>query len=462
MGQTIAAIASALGPAAIGVVRVSGGGALETVQKCLKNGRLEPGRMRHRALLGADGAAVDDVMVCYFKAPHSYTGEDCVEIYAHGGAVNLTRVLDTVLNAGARLAEPGEFSRRAFVNGKIDLARAEAIMDVIHAQNERQCREAQRQLSGTVSRAVEDLRGRVLELLCAVEASIDFSSEEELAPLPADRIRSVAQEVCGRIDGLVRAHERYRAGGVRAAFVGRPNAGKSSLFNALVGHDRAIVTNIAGTTTDTIEASVTIGGQLFCLTDTAGITQTQNDIERLGVARAVAEIARADILIILLCGGDQDAGVIRTVKAALGDNFDARMDSGQCIFLHTKSDLPDREPLSAETLQFLQDIRAGVVEISAVSRSGLDVFLARLSNKASELTRLDPGATLITSQRHIAQLRLARASIGRGLEALRQNLPAECIAQDLREGADALAAITGAFASDDIVNEIFAHFCIGK
>ena len=241
MSDTIVAIASGVAPAAIGVIRMSGDDALQIIEKCLKKKGLTPRMMHHRGLCDGRGVVVDDVMVCYFKAPHSYTGEDSVEVYAHGGAVNLGRVLSVLCAAGARMAEPGEFSKRAFLNGKIDLTRAEAIMDVIHAQNELQCREAQKQLSGTVSDSVNALRKGVLDLLCKVEVEIDFEEdldEDDTSGVsPFAIVEGDGAYLSQVIEEMIHAHERYRSEGLRVVMVGLPNAGKSSLFNQLVGHE---------------------------------------------------------------------------------------------------------------------------------------------------------------------------------------------------------------------------------
>ena len=313
--STIAAISSGQMPAAVGIVRISGPNSLGIVQKCLHQKALKPRMMHARSLYHPEcDEKIDDVLVCYFKGPHSFTGEDSVEIYAHGGLTNLSRVLDLICSAGAQLAEPGEFSKRAFLNGKIDLSQAEAIMDVIHAQNSRQCREAQRQLSGSVSKSVEELRASVMSILCAVEASIDFSSEEELAPLPVEQIRSGGRMLLDQMKRMQRAHDQYRVGGLKTVFVGKPNAGKSSLFNCLLGHDRAIVTQIAGTTTDTIESQVSIGTELFTLVDTAGVTETDNLVEKIGVQRARDQIQNADLLLLLFDAASPDDSILQELR----------------------------------------------------------------------------------------------------------------------------------------------------
>lgn len=464
MSQTIAAIASGTAPAAIGVVRISGDDALQIVQNCLKNKNLSPRMMHHRILFDAAHLPVDDVLVCWFKAPHSYTGEESVEIYAHGGAVNLGRVLDAVCAAGARPAQPGEFSKRAFLNGKIDLSRAEAIMDIIHAQNDLQCREAQKQLSGSVSSAVETLRSTVLALLCSIEASIDFSTEEELAPLPVERIKNEANSVIDQIERMKRAHEAYRNAGIHVALVGTPNAGKSSLFNKLLGRERAIVTNIAGTTTDTIEASVRIQGESFLLIDTAGLTETQNPIEAIGVQRARQQIQDADIIIAFIDGENPSFDVLDEIQTVLGDRFQAFLAAQNCLCVHTKADLPSRPALPSAT-PWIDKFRARTIplfEISTYDRTGIDALENTLVQYAKKRQAEFDDVALITSQRHINCLCEAEKALQRSLSALEQHLPAECIASDLHEAARELALITGAFVGDDIVNEIFSHFCIGK
>ncbi len=455
MSKTIAAIASGVSPAAIGVIRMSGDGALTVAQRCLGNKSLPPRQMCRRILRDAGGCAVDDVLACYFKAPHSYTGEDSVEIYAHGGAVNLGRVLSVLCAAGAAPADPGEFSKRAFLNGKIDLARAEAIMDIIHAQNEVQCREAQKQLSGSVSNAVSALRQSVLDLLCAIEASIDFSAEEELAPLPDDRIRDVSRDVRSAIERMRRAHDQYRSAGLRVVFAGAPNAGKSSLFNRLLGRERAIVTDIAGTTTDTIEAQVCIRGESFLLVDTAGLTDSDNPIEALGVERARRQIEEADLIIGFVDGAAPDLRPLGEIESAIESGI---AQSEDCIIVRSKTDIPADPAIPPPA----QCAGLPVVGISSRSGQGIDALEDWLCDRARKRRSACENVALITSQRHIACLNEADDALLRAAQAHAGGLPAECIAADLHDAARALAQITGAIASEDIVNEIFAHFCIGK
>lgn len=459
--RTIAAISSGLMPAAIGVIRISGSQSLEIIRQCLQKKTLTPRMMHARTLYDLDGEKLDDVLVCYFRAPHSFTGEDAVEIYAHGGAVNLARILDAVCKAGAHPAEPGEFSKRAFLNGKIDLARAEAIMDVIHAQNASQCREAQRQLSGTVSESVGALRASIMDLLCAIEASIDFSSEEELAPFPIDKIRTKTAEALDKIDQMKRAHDQYRSGGLRTVLVGHPNAGKSSLFNQLLGHERAIVTHIAGTTTDTLEAPLVLDRELFTLIDTAGLTISDNPIEAIGIERARSQVQNADIILMIIDGSRTDDGCLDDLLS-LDTNPIARcLAQKTLLVVRTKNDLPDAQ-VDGKLAKFIQENQLLIYDISTISRAGIDALERELLRMARDFSRRFENVTLITSQRHISHLDDARKALERSTQALDNGMPAECIASDLHEAAQSLALITGEFASEDVINEIFSHFCIGK
>lgn len=462
MSSTIAAISSGQMPAAIGVIRMSGPDSLEILKKCLHRKEIRARYMHSRTLYDVDGEKLDEVVVCFFAGPHSYTGEDSVEIYAHGGLINLSRILQALFRAGAEPAQAGEFSRRAFVNGKLDLARAEAVMDVIHAQNEMQCREAQRQLSGSVSKSVQELRGFVMELLCAVEATIDFSQEEDLAPLPVERLTRGTDRVLEQIDRMKRASQKFRASGYRTAIVGRPNAGKSSLFNHLVGHERAIVTEIAGTTTDTLEASVTLGHHLFELIDTAGITETENPVERIGVARARDQVVQADILMLLIDGENPDISFFTENSPFSEEQIRELAREGRLIAVHTKCDLNNRPDFDHETQTFFNKYELVPMEISTFSGQGIRLLGERLNTCADDLSREFENVTLMTSQRHIALLESSAQSLIRAREALEGGLPAECIAADLHDAANALDTITGAFASEDIINEIFSHFCVGK
>lgn len=461
MSKTIAAISSGQMPAAIGVIRLSGDNALSVVQSCLRRKTLKPRMMHSRILYDASGVAIDDVLVCYFKGPHSFTGEDSVEIFAHGGLVNLSRILETLCASGAVPAEPGEFSKRAFLNGKLDLSQAEAIMDMIHAQNESQCREAQRQLSGTVGATVNALRDALMQLLCALEATIDFSTEEELAPLPEAQIRSVGTRVLDQLMRMRRAHEQYRTGGIKTVFAGRPNAGKSSLFNCLLGHERAIVTDIAGTTTDTLEATLSINHILFSLMDTAGITETENAIERIGVERAKYQIQTADILLIIIDGSQPDDGIFVDLEREVSQNLEI-LAKHHAIIVRTKADLPQHPELPERIQSLVEQYQIPIQDVSVITREGMHALEAEMVKMAKSFTQGSEDVTLITSQRHISQIRIAESAISRALESLDMMMPAECIAADLHEAADALALITGAIASEDVINEIFANFCIGK
>lgn len=461
---TIAAISSGQTPAAIGVIRLSGPNALAITAKCLKNSHLVPRKMHARAFHSPldENDKIDDVLVCYFKAPHSFTGEDSIEIYAHGGIVNLSRVLDAVCTAGAIPAEPGEFSKRAFLNQKLDLAQAEAIMDIIHAQNEQQCREAQKQLSGSISGSVAALRASIMQLLCAIEATIDFSTEEELAPLPVEKLRSEGAMILDRMMRMKRAHDQYRAGGIKTVFVGLPNAGKSSLFNCLLGHDRAIVTQIAGTTTDTIEAQLSIHNTLFSLIDTAGITESDNPIEAIGVERTKEQIENADILVLLIDGLSSDDAILCELNTRCRDALSHAIQNHTILAVRTKADIDSRPIMSQNIASFLKNNDIPLIDISVMSRKGMMPLEDKLAEMARAFNETHENVTLITSQRHIVQLNQAEVAIKRSLEALDNMLPAECIAADLHEAAQSLALITGEVASEDIINEIFSHFCIGK
>lgn len=462
LNKTIAAISTSQMPAAIGIIRISGPEALQIIQKCIRKKNLIHAHMHFRTLCTIKGEILDQVMICYFKAPHSFTGEDSVEIHAHGGPVNLSRILAAVCDAGASPAEPGEFSKRAFLNGKIDLTQAESIMDIIHAQNETQCREAQRQLSGSVSESVDAMRNSVMSLLCAIEASIDFSAEEELAPLPVDRIRTEGNLLLDKIDRMKRAHNQYRDSGFRTVLVGRPNAGKSSLFNCLLGHDRAIVTPIAGTTTDTLESQLTLGGKLFSLIDTAGMTESENPIESIGVNRTRSQLKNADFVIILIDGAASDSIILDELLQTPDFNPEEFAKTGRIFAVHSKADIGSRPEIPQKLAHFIDNLHIPLFDISIVTRQGLKELEEAMIQQAKHIENHFENVALMTSQRHISHLCDAETALTRALKALDADLPAECIASDLHEAANDLALITGAIASEDVINEIFSHFCIGK
>ena len=440
----IAAIATAPGRGGIGVVRVSGKNLAPLAQALL--GKVPaPRRAIRAAFLDARGAAIDDGLALYFPAPHSYTGEGVLELQGHGGPVVMQMLLKRCLELGARLAEPGEFTRRAFLNDKMDLAQAESVVDLIEAATDSAARCALRSLRGEFSAAIEELLRQLIELRMLVEATLDFP-EEELEPLDRDDAK-------GRHARLLQAIEtalaKSRQGsllrtGLQVVLAGQPNVGKSSLLNRLAGEELAIVTPIPGTTRDSVRQAIHIDGVPLNIVDTAGLRDTQDEVERLGIARTWSEIGRADVVLLLV---DARAGVTRQDLDLV-----ARIPQGvKRVFVHNKIDLAGGEPrvqrgeaatelyLSAKTGAGMELLRAELLGIAGWQQGAEDLFMAR--------------------ERHLVALRQAAQHAARAGEHFSRP---ELFAEELRLAQEQLNSITGEFAADDLLGEIFSRFCIGK
>ena len=460
--ETIAAIASATAPAGVGVVRVSGADAIAVAARAIR-ARAPLADLPHAALRRAEiidpstGESVDDGLVAVFRAPNSFTGETVVEWQGHGGAVTLGRVLSALLASGARLARPGEFSERAFLNGKLDLAQAEAVASLIGAQTVSAQRVARRQLSGSLSRAVTAAGDRVAVALAHIEASIDFPEDVgELAGNPS-ALAAVAsaladaRAIAERLLATAAAGERLMSG-VTLVLAGRPNVGKSSLLNALAGWDRAIVSPIAGTTRDVVEEALNIGGIPVRALDTAGIRETTDAVEVIGVERAKAAVASADVVVAVLDAGagvtDADAAFLASLAGRLVVVAANKADSGG----------------AGETLQLARHALpdAPGVAVAAITGAGLTELRAALGTLLGGDGLTDGDAPVVTAARHADALRRAAESLARASETLAAELPAELIAVDAHAALSALGEITGATAREEIIAGIFARFCIGK
>ena len=442
--DTIAAIATPPGRGGIGVVRVSGPGVAKIA--CSVLGRLPaPRRAVYREFADSRGDTFDRGIAIYFPAPHSYTGEPVLELQGHGGPVVMQMLLSACLDAGARIADPGEFTRRAYLEGRLDLAQAEAVADLIDSASREAARSALRSLAGDFSAAVNALTAQLTELRALTEAVLDFPQEEvdELhlddARVRLARVRASLDEVLAksRQGSLLRS-------GIHVVFAGRPNVGKSSLLNRLAGEERAIVTPIAGTTRDALREAIQIEGVPIIVVDTAGLRESLDEVERIGVERAWREVARADIVLVVL---EADVGIGPDEREML-----ARLpEEGVRILVYNKVDLAPGVPagrrsaasndvwVSAKTGAGLQELRRMLLEAAGWSGAGESTFLAR--------------------ERHLRALSLARRHLE---EAALQLERWEFFAEELRLAHGALVEITGAFTPDDLLGEIFARFCIGK
>ncbi|HEX6513553.1 MAG TPA: tRNA uridine-5-carboxymethylaminomethyl(34) synthesis GTPase MnmE [Chloroflexota bacterium] len=443
--DTIVAIATAAGEAGIGVVRLSGPESLAIAQRLFRPSAKRCPYTSHHLYHGrvVEGdEAVDEVLLAYMQAPRSYTADDVVEIHGHGGPVPLERILHLAIEQGARLANPGEFTLRAFVNGRLDLAQAEAVADVIHSRSEASLRLAVNQLAGRLSQAVDHVRREVLGVMAQLEANIDFSEDDVPPPaveLLATELASAQADVCRLLEaadeGIL-----YRRG-ARVAIAGRPNAGKSSLLNALLRTNRAIVTPIAGTTRDTIEESISLQGLPVVLVDTAGIADTADPVEAIGVDRSRQAIHEADLVLFVY---DAAAGWTPADAELLPDDKPV-------LVVGNKSDLVDPR---------LERALGDSLPVSALTGAGLPELEQALRALLAPRAAVDD--ILVNNLRHKTLLEEAAQHLADAIVSLRDQRPADFVSIDLRAALAALGTITGSDVSESLLDEIFSRFCIGK
>lgn len=452
--DTIAAMATANGAAAVAIVRVSGADAVAVAARVFRGPR--PDRWTsHRLYRGrfvdAGEQVLDHGLGVIMRAPRSYTGEDVVELHGHGGVLLARRLLGAVIAAGARPAAPGEFTLRAFLNGKLDLAQAESVAELIAARTDSALRVAVHQLGGSLSRAIEELRERIIGVAAHLEVAIDFS-EEDVGDLDRAKFAHDAAAVTTALRELAATYRRGRIlrEGLRVAIVGKPNVGKSSLLNRLLETERAIVTPIPGTTRDVIEEMLEIDGLAIVLADTAGIRTSREEVEQLGIERTRRQIDAADLAIIVLddsrAWGPEDAEV-----------FDATRHK-RCILFVNKTDLQS-------SLVFPEELRAAkpVVRGSALTGVGMDSLRSELLRAADLSDRDEPTPTItITRERHRLAIEAAAESIEHAVTSLRAGNPPEVVAVDIMSGLDHLEEIVGRTSPEAVLDRIFVEFCIGK
>ena len=458
--DTICAPATAAG-GALSIIRVSGAAAVDKVSAIFSASLTDaPGYTLHFGTLRDGETVLDEVVAAVYRSPHSYTGEDCVEISCHGSAYIVSRILDLLTASGVRMAEPGEFTQRAFLSGKMDLAQAEAVADVIASQTAAAHRVALTQLRGGFSDELSGMREELLEIASLIELELDFG-EEDVEFADRSRLSNLLSLVRSHIGRLI---ESFRLGnaiknGVPVAIVGKTNVGKSTLLNALLGEDRAIVSEIPGTTRDTIEETFNIDGTLFRLIDTAGLRESEDRIEQIGISRAYEKLASAQIVIGML---DLTAPLPDLVASAW-QIADALTAGQRLILWLNKTDVVGSAALSAAqtALNELSAARDAVLLTgSAREGAGLDSLRAALSETWSSLGSASE-STLVTNTRHLEALRLANDALAR-VESGLGNVPTDLLAQDLREALYHIGAITGEVSDTEILNNIFSHFCIGK
>ncbi|WP_206831332.1 tRNA uridine-5-carboxymethylaminomethyl(34) synthesis GTPase MnmE [Alicyclobacillus fructus] len=456
--DTIAAIATAVGEASVAIVRVSGRNARDVGERLVRSKRGRPVRLRERGMRygqvvdPASGEVIDEAIVLWMPGPHSYTGEDVLELQVHGGAYAVEAVLAACLEAGARLAEPGEFTKRAFLNGRMDLSQAEAVIDLIRAKTAFAGKLAERQVRGRFGEAVRALRRRLLELEAHVEVTIDYP-EHDVEDVACDHVVNVCEGMMGEIDQLIRSAElgRVLREGVATAIVGRPNVGKSSLLNALVERERAIVTDLPGTTRDVLEEYIQLRGIPLRLIDTAGIRETEDVVERIGVARSRQSMREAELVLLVLDGSEapspEDEAIAR------------ESDGSRRIVVLNKVD----RGIHPEAARFAAALAPeGAVRVSAREGTGLDELRDAVVHKIRRDLAIDLDATYMANHRQKRLLEDAKEDLRTARDAARAGATMDLVAVALQSAYEKLGETIGEEAGEDLLNEIFSRFCLGK
>ena len=454
--STIAAISTAPGNAGIGIIRLSGDDCFKILQKIFKpknKGEIKGYTIKYGNIVKSENdEIIDEVLVSYFVAPKSYTKENMCEINSHGGIVVENQILEECLKNGAVLAEPGEFTKRAFMNGRIDLSQAEAVIDIINSKTEKEMMVAQRHLEGSLSKKIKDIQGEILNLMADIEASIDYP-EYDIEETTNKKINDTLNSVEEKLLKLKNSFENGKIlkEGIKTAIIGKPNVGKSSLLNLILGENRAIVSDIEGTTRDTIEEYINIKGIPLKIVDTAGIRKTNDEVEKIGVERSVNNISDAELIIALFDDSrtfdDQDQKILDLIEGK------------KTIILINKIDLGKNLIKENEKLKKFKN---NIIEFSTINETGLD----KLYNKIEELFKLNEldceNTEIITNNRHKQQILYALEDVAKGRESLETHMPVDITAICLKDVLERLAEITGENVSEDIINEIFKKFCLGK
>ena len=455
--STIASISTAPGIGGIGIIRMSGEKSFEVLGKIFqakspqKIEKIKGYTMKYGHIID-NNETIDEVLVSYFKAPKSYTAENMCEINSHGGNVIVKKILELCLKNGAELAEPGEFTKRAFLNGRIDLAQAESVIDVINAKSDKEAKSGIKQLEGFLSKEIKDIKQEILDVLVNIEVTIDYP-EYDTPDVQENEMRNMLEIVGEKLEKLEKSFDNGKIikDGIKTAIIGKPNAGKSSLLNAILKEDRAIVTDIAGTTRDTIEEFVTINGIPLKLVDTAGIRTASDEVEKIGIEKSIKQAEESDLIIAIFDSSKEltkeDIEILDLIQ------------NKKSIILLNKSDL---KSVLTENDEKLKLISENIIKISALNKTGIDL----LYKKITEMFNLNEinldNDLLITNVRHKNIITKAVENVNKAVEALNKNMPIDIITIYIKDILEDLGEITGEVVTEDIINEIFSKFCLGK
>ena len=455
--STIVSISTAPGIGGIGIIRMSGEKSFEILGKIFKAKvpkkieEIDGYTMKYGHII-EDDEIIDEVLVSFFKSPKSYTTEDMCEINSHGGNVVVKKILELCLNYGADLAEPGEFTKRAFLNGRIDLTQAESVVDIINAKSDKEAKSGIKQLEGYLSKEIKNIKKEILDVLVNIEVTIDYP-EYDTPEVQEYELRKMLDSVEGKLKKLEKSFDNGKIikDGIKTTIIGKPNAGKSSLLNAILKEDRAIVTNIAGTTRDTIEEYVTVNGIPLKLVDTAGIRKASDEVEKIGVAKSLKQAEESDLIIAIFDSSmqltEEDIEILDLIK------------NKKSIILLNKSDLNSK--ISEKDERFTS-ITPNIIKISALNKTGIDLLYQKIADMFN-LNEINlENEILITNIRHKNIISKAIENVKKAIEALNINMPIDIITIYIKDILEDLGEITGEVVTEDVINVIFSKFCLGK